>query len=107
MSALVERVKREPWLMALCILAIFIAWLLTGLIWPKKRVADVAASANTDAVVSEVQARVLNAESVARVVSLSARIEPARTVELKAETSGLVVAVARARRAEPGSRLAR
>jgi multidrug efflux system membrane fusion protein len=97
MSAFVERVKREPWLLALCILALVILWLLTGLIWPKQRVADVAAPANADAVVSEVQARMLTAEPVARVVSLSARIEPARTVELKAETSGRVVAVGAAR----------
>lgn len=97
MSSFVERVKREPWLLALCILLLVVAWLITGLIWPKARVADVAAPAASDAVTSEVQARTVKAEPVTRVVSLSARIEPARTVELKAETTGRVVAVGAAR----------
>ena len=109
MSEFVERVKREPWLLALCILGLVIVWLLTGLIWRKARVADLAAPAVAGTATIEVQARIVQAASVARVVSLSARIEPARTVELKAETSGRVVAVGAARgtRVASGTLIAR
>ncbi|MCS6948332.1 MAG: efflux RND transporter periplasmic adaptor subunit [Steroidobacteraceae bacterium] len=94
--------RENPWYIALGVFVIVVLWVGSGVVFPKKRVPDQPAPPPGPAELPELVVERLPLEPVERVVSLSARIEPARTVQLKAETSGRVVATGAAR----GSRVA-
>ncbi|MEO7385832.1 MAG: efflux RND transporter periplasmic adaptor subunit [Gammaproteobacteria bacterium] len=96
---------RRPWLLAVGVTVIVVAWLATGLIGRKPpRTADEntppAAQASTT---TRVQTRRQQAEPVTRTISIYGRTAPARTVEIKAETSGRVTTIGIAR-GEPASK---
>jgi multidrug efflux system membrane fusion protein len=104
-----SRLAGRPWVVAAALLALLVAWLLSGLLVPHPREVDQPAPAARVAPPTPVQVALLVAEPVERTVTLSGRTAPARTVELKAETSGRVVAVGAARgsRVEAGALLLR
>jgi multidrug efflux system membrane fusion protein len=110
--------SRRPGRVAAVLLALLAAWLASGVLMPHKRDVDAAAPAARAVPPTPVQVERVRAEPVERTVTLSGRTAPARSVELKAETSGRVVAVGAARgarveagglivRLDPGDRLAR
>ncbi|MCU0758471.1 MAG: efflux RND transporter periplasmic adaptor subunit [Steroidobacteraceae bacterium] len=99
-----SRLARRPWLLAAVLLALLAAWLLSGLLVPHPREVDQPAPAARVAPPTPVQVARLVAEPIERTVTLSGRTAPARTVELKAETSGRVVAVGAARGSRVESR---
>jgi multidrug efflux system membrane fusion protein len=82
---------------AAVLLALLAAWMLSGVIAPHPRTAERAAPAARELAPTPVQVARLAAEPVQRTVKLSGRTAPARTVEIKAETSGRVVAIGAAR----------
>jgi membrane fusion protein, multidrug efflux system len=110
--------SRRPGRIAAVLLALLAAWLASGVLMPHKRDVDAPAPAARVAPPTPVQVEQVRAQPVERTVTLSGRTAPARSVELKAETSGRVVAVGAARgarveagglivRLDPGDRLAR
>ena len=94
---LLTRIASRPAWLAVALLALLAAWLLSGLLGPSRREVDTPAPAVRAAAATPVQVARLAAEPVERTLSLSGRTAPARTVELKAETSGRVVTVGAAR----------
>lgn len=112
------RLASRPGIVAAVLLALLAAWMLSGVIAPSPRAVERAAPANRELPPTPVQVARLAAEPVQRTVTLSGRTAPARTVQIKAETSGRVVAIGAARgarvaeggllvRLDPGERLAR
>ena len=95
------RLTRRPALVAAVMLAVVVVWLASGVVAPSKRVAETAAPATRVPAPTAVQVTPVPAEWVERTVTLSGRTAPARTVEIKAETGGRVIAVG----AERGARL--
>lgn len=104
-----SRLVNRPWLVAAVLLALLAAWLLSGVLVPHEREVDRPAPAARVAPPTPVQVTRIVAELVGRTVTLSGRTAPARSVELKAETSGRVVAVGAARgsRVEAGGLIVR
>lgn len=92
--------RKRPWLVAVALLAAIVVWMATGQN-PRSRTpgADPVAgqSAEPEAVAPRVQVQLTHAEPVTRTLTIYGRTAPARTVGLKAETSGRVVAVGAAR----------
>jgi multidrug efflux system membrane fusion protein len=105
----VARLARRPAVVAGLLLALVALWLGSGLVVPRKRPVDEPAPATRATVATPVQVTSIAAEDVERVVVVSGRTAPARTVEVKAETSGRVVATGAARgsRVESGALLVR
>jgi multidrug efflux system membrane fusion protein len=97
MSNALQRLTHEPWRIAAGVLVLTALWVGSGLLFPKARVRDQAAPAAVAQPAPEVQVERLSAQPVLRTVTLSGRTAPARTVELKAETTGRVVATGAAR----------
>ncbi len=99
----VESLTRRPWTIAVGLTAIVVLWLASGALRPtSETVADDAAPAPVAA--ARVQIRLRHAEPVTRTVKIYGRTAPARTVEMKAETSGRVttLGVERGKRARAG-----
>lgn len=106
----ITAIARRPAVVAGLLLALVAVWLGSGIVSPRKRTIDEPAAARSRAVVeAPVQVVSLAAEDVQRIVVVSGRTAPSRTVEVKAETSGRVVAVGAARgsRVEAGALLVR
>lgn len=105
----ISRLARRPAVVAGLLLALVVLWLGSGLVMPRKRPVDEPAPVTRAAVATPVQVTSIAAEDVERIVVVSGRTAPARTVEVKAETSGRVVAVGAARgsRVEAGALLVR
>ncbi len=99
----------RPWVIAATLLLIILLWLTSGLFSPERRPIDLPAPATPARTLSPVQVERLAAETVARVVMLSGRTAPARIVEVRAETSGRIVAIGaqRGTRVEAGALLLR
>jgi multidrug efflux system membrane fusion protein len=99
----VTRLAAKPWWIAGGLLGLIALWILSGVLFPKPRVSTVPVAASASEPAPQVQIARVAAQPVARAVALSGRTAPARTVELKAETTGRVVAVGATR----GARVAR
>jgi len=108
-GSMAARIARRPGIVAALLLALLAVWLASGVLMPHKRAVDVPAPAARPAAPTPVQVARIAAEPVERTVMLSGRTAPSRTVELKAETSGRVVAIGAARgsRVESGGLLVR
>ncbi len=108
-GSLASGLARRPGLVAAGLLALLVAWLASGILLPHAREVDAPAPVARAAAPTPVQVARLVAEPIERTVTLSGRTAPARTVELKAETSGRVVAVGAARgsRVEAGGLIVR
>ncbi|HSN69882.1 MAG TPA: efflux RND transporter periplasmic adaptor subunit [Steroidobacteraceae bacterium] len=91
-----ESLRTRPWLIAVAIVGLVALWMASG--GDRGTTAseqDPAANADAAAeALPTVQARLQAAEPVTRSLTVYGRTAPARTVELKAETSGRVVEVA-------------
>lgn len=98
----VSQFTKNPWRIAAAVFLLTALWVGSGVLFPHKREADRPAAATRDTLAPEVLVTNLPAEEVTRTVTLFGRTEPARTVELKAETTGRVVAIG----VERGSRVA-
>jgi len=106
----VDSITSRPWTIAVAIAGFVGLWLLSGVLFPAHEspsttaAAPPAASAGTAA---RVQTRLQQAEPVTRLISVYGRTAPARSVEIKAETSGRVttLGVARGEQAPAGSAL--
>ncbi len=85
---LVDELTRRPWLLAVSAAVLVALWLASGAFTHKPQ-APVASAADAR-VVPRVQVRAQKAEPVTRTITVYGRTAPARTVELKAETSGRV-----------------
>ena len=90
---------RRPWLIAVAIGLAVILWMASGAIG-RDRAPTPAEAGSGDEPLTQVQVRMLKAQPVMRYLTLYGRTEPARDVELKAETTGRVVAIG-AERGEP------
>lgn len=103
-GSIAARIAARPWVVAAVLLALLAAWMLSGVIAPHPRIVERAAPAARELPPTPVQVASLGAEPVQRTVTLSGRTAPARTVEIKAETSGRVtgLGVARGEPATPG-----
>ena len=91
-DSVLKRIAQRPAWIAAGLLVLLLLWLASGLVRPNKRVADTPAAAIA-AAATPLQVARIAAETVDRVVTISGRTAPARTVELRAETSGRVIAV--------------
>lgn len=100
---LLARLTRNPWQLAAAVLVITAAWVGSGVLFPHRREPERAAPAATAQSLPEVVVSDLRAEPVTRTITLFGRTEPARTVELKAETTGRVVSVGAARGTRVGA----
>jgi multidrug efflux system membrane fusion protein len=105
----IERMKREPWMVAVVVLIAITLWVASGMIGERREKDEALAVTGANAPPTEVQVERLAAQPVERVVSLKGSTAPARTVALKAETTGRVVAVGapRGSRVGAGSLIAR
>lgn len=97
---IVETLTRRPWTLALGLTVLVIFWLLSGTFG--HRAATTADSSRAVATTARVQIRAQQAEPVTRTISVYGRTAPARTVEIKAETSGRVAAIG-VNRGEPAA----
>ena len=106
---LLTRLAQRPAWIAGGLLALLVIWLASGLVTSGDRPRDQPAPSVRTAAVTPVQVTSIAAEKVTRVVTLSGRTAPARTVEVRAETSGRVVAIGAPRggRVESGALLVR
>ncbi len=107
-----ELLRTRPWLIAVALLVATIAWMASGQDPGDTDRADAGTSAAepaTAAATPRVQVELRNAEPVTRTLSIYGRTAPSRTVDVKAETSGRVVAVgiARGARVQAGSLIVR
>jgi len=83
--------RNRPWLFSLVLASVVAVWMATGTSGDNER-RDGAAPAPDSPSVPEVQVRSQEAEWITRYVILYGRTAPARSVELKAETQGRVLA---------------
>jgi len=98
---IVETLTGRPWTLAVGLTALVLLWLASGAL--SHRSATTAAPPTAAAAATaRVQIRAQQAEPVTRTISIYGRTAPARTVEIKAETSGRVTAVG-VTRGEPAS----
>ena len=88
-------VATRPWIIAVALAVAVVAWMGSGSAPVDK--APATAGANEDPALQQVQVSLQRAEPVLRTVTLYGRTAPARSVELKAETKGRVVAIGSAR----------
>ncbi len=92
-------IGRRPWLLAALIGLAVVLWMASGAIGRDREPTPAESETAADAL-TQVQVRTLEAQPVMRYLTLYGRTEPARQVELKAETTGRVVAIG-AERGEP------
>ena len=94
----IETVTRNPWMIAVGLAAIVVLWLASGAFTRESAATD-AAVAKTPGSTAPLRVQVLaqQAQPVTRTISVYGRTAPARQVEIKAETSGRVVALGIAR----------
>jgi len=88
----VDNLFRRPWMIAVGLTAIVLVWLASGALRPRTEPAGMAADPPVEAA-ARVQIRAQKAEPVTRTIRIYGRTAPARTVELKAETSGRVTTI--------------
>lgn len=93
-----KTLSKQPWLLSVLIASVIVIWMATGITGEEGQ-SDGAATARNPAPVPEVQVRRQEAEWITRYVTLYGRTAPARSVDLKAETQGRVIAFG-ARRGE-------
>ena len=86
----------RPWIIAVALAITVVAWMASGS-KPADEAPSPAASTSEDSVLQQVQVSLQRAEPVVRNVTLYGRTAPARSVELKSETKGRVVAIGSAR----------
>lgn len=84
---------RQPWRVAVAVLLLTALWVASGALFPSSREVDRPAPTVRGGAAPEVVVSEISAEEVSRTVTLFGRTEPARSVELKAETTGRVVSV--------------
>lgn len=89
-----ERLAQQPWLIALGVVLLLGIWMASGAGRNPEEDSERATSAASDpGAIPKVRTMSVTAEPVARTLNVSGRTAPARTVELKAETSGRIVEV--------------
>ena len=88
---MVKTLTRHPWRIALGLTVLVLLWLGSGAL--SRRSATTVQPPAVAAATTRVQIRAQQAEPVTRTISVYGRTAPARTVEIKAETSGRVTAV--------------
>jgi multidrug efflux system membrane fusion protein len=94
----VESLTRRPWIIAVGLTVAVTLWLASGFLGGEApRKADAGGPAAFTAGTARVQIRAQQAEPVTRTISVYGRTAPARSVEIKAETSGRVTALGIAR----------
>ncbi|MDH5254328.1 MAG: efflux RND transporter periplasmic adaptor subunit [Gammaproteobacteria bacterium] len=94
----VESLTRRPWIIAAGLTVAVSLWLASGFLGEElPRKADAGAQTASAAGAVRVQTRAQQAEPVTRTISVYGRTAPARSVEIKAETSGRVTALGIAR----------
>src|SRR5688572_6717561 len=84
---------QRPWLIALGVVLLLGLWMASGAGRVPEESARTSPAPGEPDALPKVRAMNITAEPVARTLNVSGRTAPARTVELKAETSGRVVAV--------------
>jgi len=99
----VEKLSGRPWLIAIGLTVIVLVWLASGALRPSTEPDAVAETPPAEAA-ARVQIRAQTAQPVTRTIRIYGRTAPARTVELKAETSGRVttIGVERGKQASAG-----
>jgi membrane fusion protein, multidrug efflux system len=105
---LFRSIENRPWWVAVAILVLAIGWMASGAIGPAEE-PPATAQADREERIPEVQVREQPAETIMQYVRVHGRTEPARAVELRAETRGRVVAIeaARGERMKAGDLLVR
>ncbi len=85
----------KPWILALAILALVAVWMFSGKDnnIPATGAAEIQAPSDDNATLRAVQVQIQRAESIVRYINVYGRSSPARTIELKAETNGRIVAI--------------
>lgn len=98
-----ETISRRPWILAVLVLLVVMAWLLSGLGDEQEFTTDTSQiTAPGDGESSlRVQVATMHAEPIARFISVYGRTAPARTITLSAETEGRVETI----RAKRGKRV--
>jgi multidrug efflux system membrane fusion protein len=91
---IIETVTRRPWMIAAGLMAAVVLWLASGAFSRQPSATDAAsAKAPGSTAPLRVQVRTQQAQPVTRTISVYGRTAPARQVQIKAETSGRVVAL--------------
>ncbi len=85
----------KPWILALAIIALVAAWMFSGTANHDGSVeTDVAQSVSGDKpALRSVQVQIQRAEPIMRYINVYGRSAPARTIDIKSETNGRVVAI--------------
>ena len=91
-----ESLGKRPWIIAAVVLTAVVLWMLSGMLRGQEPEVSQAEAEEAPAATSQaasVRVRTQTAEQITRYLTLYGRTAPARTVELKAETSGTVVGI--------------
>jgi membrane fusion protein, multidrug efflux system len=97
---IIRFIESRPWWVAVAILILAIAWMASGAMGPAED-PSAASGADPENLVPQVQVREQPAETIMRHVRVYGRTQPARSVGIRAETRGRVVAI----EAERGQRV--
>jgi multidrug efflux system membrane fusion protein len=92
-----SKLYSRPWLLAGMVAAAVVLWLVSGAFSRPQAPAPTQTTQDAASAPTRVQARTQQAEPITRVISVFGRTAPARTVEIKAETSGRVESMDTAR----------
>ena len=86
----------RPWIAALIILVLVAGWMFSGQSGKDNATSEPVAAHNTaeeQATLLTVQTQLQQAKSIMRYINVYGRSAPARTIDIKAETNGRVVAI--------------
>lgn len=94
-----EQISERPWILAVAVSLLVVVWVASGSLKPRQlETADtVGAPGFEEGALTRVQVRTQLAEPVVRFINVYGQTEPARTIELSAETEGRVEAIGVAR----------
>jgi multidrug efflux system membrane fusion protein len=87
-----HQISKRPWILAVLVVMIAAAWMYSGTFQPENIPVSTRVGSNADGSneIARVQVRRQNAQSVVRYINIYGQTEPARTVDLSAETEGRV-----------------
>jgi multidrug efflux system membrane fusion protein len=101
-----KQVSERPWILAVAVSLLVVLWMVSGSFEPRQlnTTETIGGNDSDNGALTRVQVRTQLAESVVRYINVYGQTEPARTIELSAETEGRVekIGIARGQRVKKG-----